>query len=76
MAEFHGFEVIETDKIEQYKNRPGVWAMLGIEKRDERKNYVCLNVGKNVDVGGELAIDLERLNDKKFKKSKPIEKNT
>lgn len=62
MIEFEElFEVIQLDKIEDY-NFSGVWAMFGIEKKDEKRRYICLNVGKSTDIRAELKADIERLN--------------
>lgn len=60
MNDFQGFEIINPDKIEEYRH-PGIWAMFGIRKGSKQKKYECLNVGKNKDIGAELKIDFERL---------------
>ncbi len=61
MGEFHGFQIIQSDKIDEYRV-PGVWAMLGVKKTDNPKGrYTCLNVGKSICISDELKIDMERL---------------
>ncbi|MDD6770885.1 hypothetical protein [Inconstantimicrobium porci] len=65
---FTDFEIIEQDKVKEYKY-PGVWAMFGIKKdNNSKKKYTCLNVGKSADIGKELEIDFERM--KHFKECK------
>lgn len=54
------FDVIQIDEIENYRCS-GVWAMFGFEKTDKTRKYRCLNVGKNIDIGKELKVDIERL---------------
>lgn len=68
-SRFHGFEIIHTDRIDEYCVS-GVWAMFGIRKGDVSKKYVCLNVGKNKNIGEELKIDLERLKGIKHREPK------
>lgn len=69
MIEFHGFEVIQPNKIDEYMFS-GVWAMFGIEKTDKKRKYRCLNVGKNRCIGDELKVDFERLNNFKLVRKK------
>lgn len=58
---FEGFEIIQLDGIDNFKH-PGVWAMFGIQKKDNQNGkYTCLNVGKSKCIGEELKIDFTRL---------------
>lgn len=58
---FVGFEIIQPDRINDY-NFPGVWAMFGIQKKNNPNNkYTCLNVGKSICIGEELELDFKRL---------------
>lgn len=58
------FKEIEEDTLNEFRF-PGVWAMFGIDKTGDKHNYICLNVGKSIDVGKEIKYDIERL--KSFK---------
>lgn len=47
---------IVTNNIANYFNKQGIWALFG--KKSEEKDWVCLNVGKNKNVGREILYDL------------------
>lgn len=47
---------IVTNNIAKYFNMQGVWALLG--KKEDNKDWVCLNVGKNINIGREILYDL------------------
>ena len=47
---------IVTNNIAKYFNKQGIWALFG--KKSEEKDWVCLNVGKNKNVGREILYDL------------------
>lgn len=47
---------IVTNNIAKYFNKPGIWALFGRKKNEE--DWVCLNVGKNKNIGREILYDL------------------
>lgn len=57
-----GFDMIYEKNLNKYNGKPGVWIMFGKQKNSDK--YICLNVGKTVDVGKELKTDYDRI--KKF----------
>ncbi|MBE7027148.1 MAG: hypothetical protein E7410_06290 [Ruminococcaceae bacterium] len=48
--------IIKTEFKKEYLGMKGIWALYG--KRNEKSDYVCLNVGKGKDVGLEIIYDL------------------
>ena len=50
---------VQIDKLKSFKKKEGVWALLGRKQGEEL--FECLNVGKSVDVGKEIQIDLNYL---------------
>lgn len=55
----------KKNNLSKYDGKPGVWALIGKDKRESEDKWTCLQVGQTQDIKQEIEKDIKDMKDMK-----------